>query len=139
VTPGRFAGNPPSIGPAATIHASIGDWARYIIEHLRGAQGQDGKLLKEESYQRLHRRKRIGANWQEDYILGWMVVYRSWARGESSGDKGRCLHHAGSNNSWYALAWLAPERDFAVIATTKIGGDVIFPKIGAVRVLISQV
>lgn len=61
-----------------------------------------------------------------------MVVYRSWAKGENPGDRGRCLHHAGSNNSWYALAWLAPERDFAVIATTNIGGEAIFTKIDAV-------
>ena len=132
VTPGRFADNPPSIGPAGTIHASIGDWAEYIIEHLRGSHGKNGQLLKAETYQRLHQGRRIDDSGENEYSLGWVVVYRSWAKGKSPGDKGRCLHHAGSNNSWFALAWLAPERDFAVIATTNIGGDAIFKKIDAV-------
>ena len=30
VPPGPMADNPPSIGPGGTIHASIGNWARYI-------------------------------------------------------------------------------------------------------------
>lgn len=132
VTPGPFADNPPSIGPAGTIHASIGDWADYIIEHLRGAKGNNGRLLKAETYHRLHLGRRINDSENNEYALGWMVVYRSWAKGENPGDRGRCLHHAGSNNSWYALAWLAPERDFAVIATTNIGGEAIFTKIDAV-------
>ncbi len=80
---------------------------------------------------RLHQGRRID-NSEEEYALGWMVIDRPWAKGNRSGDKGQCLHHSGSNNSWYALAWLAPERDFAVIATTTIGGDGIFKKIDAV-------
>ncbi len=44
----------------------------------------------------------------------------------------RIWYKQGSNNSWYALAWIAPERDFAVLATTNIGGDEIFKKIDAV-------
>ncbi len=51
-------------------------------------------------------------------------------------DKGRCLHHAGSNNSWYALAWLVTERNIAVITTTNIGGDGIFGKIDAVTSIV---
>ena len=132
VIPGRFADNPPSIGPAGTIHASIGDWAKYIIEHLRGAQGKNGQLLKAETYRRLHQERRINDSEEEAYALGWMVLYRSWAKGKKFGAKGRCLHHSGSNNSWYALVWLAPERDFAVIAATNIGGDIIFKKMDAV-------
>lgn len=131
VTPGRLADNPPSIGPGGTIHASIGDWAKYIIDHLRGSQGKNGRLLKADTYRRLHNGRRIDDS-EEEYALGWMVVYRPWAKGKKRGDKGRSLHHAGSNNSWYALAWIAPERNFAVIATTNIGGDGIFKKIDAV-------
>ncbi len=131
VTPGWFADNPPSIGPGGTIHASIGDWATYIIEHLRGAQGKNGQLLTADTYRRLHTGRRI-ENSEEEYALGWMVVYRPWAKGKRRSDKGRCLHHAGSNNSWYALVWIAPERDFAVLATTNIGGHGIFTKIDAI-------
>jgi CubicO group peptidase (beta-lactamase class C family) len=31
--------NPPVLGPAGTVHCSIGDWSRFIAEILRGAQG----------------------------------------------------------------------------------------------------
>ncbi|MCP4712829.1 MAG: beta-lactamase family protein, partial [Planctomycetes bacterium] len=131
VIPGRFADNPPSIGPGATIHTSIDDWAKFVIEHLRGLRGENGRLLKADTYRRLHKGQRIG-NSKDEYALGWMVVYRQWAKGKRGGDKGRCLHHAGSNNSWFALVWIAPERNFAVIAVTNIGGDRIFKKIDTV-------
>lgn len=132
VAPGMFADNPPSIGPGATMHSSLGDWAQFVIEHLRGARGENGRILRAETYRRLHRGRRIQDTGKDEYALGWMVVYRPWAKGGKPFDKGRCLHHAGSNNSWYALAWLAPEQDFAVIATTNIGGNGVFEKIDAV-------
>ncbi len=131
VTPGRLADNPPSIGPGATIHTSIRDWAKFIIDHLKGARGLNGRLLTADTYRRLHKGRRIHDT-DDAYALGWMVVYRPWAKGKRIGDTGRCLHHAGSNNSWYALAWIAPERAFAVIATTNIGGNGIFQKIDAI-------
>ncbi len=34
--------------------------------------------------------------------------------------------------SWCALAWIAPERNFAVLATTNMGGEGVFDKIDAV-------
>ncbi len=61
-----------------------------------------------------------------------MILQRHWARGQQLSDIGRCLHHGGSNNSWYALVWIAPERNSAFLCTTNIGGDSIFPKIDAV-------
>lgn len=131
VEPGPFADNPPSIGPGGTVHASMKDWAAFITEHLRGARGNDGKLLRAETFQRLHKGRRIGKS-EDEYALGWVVVSRPWAKGSQRGDQGRCLHHAGSNNSWYCLVWIAPERDFAVIAATNIGGDGIFEKLDAV-------
>ena len=48
------------------------------------------------------------------------------------GGTGRCLHHAGSNNSRFAFVWIAPQRDLAVLCTTNIGGDGVFAKIDAV-------
>lgn len=127
LSPGMFADNPPSIGPGATIHASIGDWSKFIIEHLKGARSEDGFLLKAATYRRLHR-PRPTRNKKLKYALGWMVIYKSWAKGKKRYHKGKCLHHAGTNNSWFALAWIMPERDFAVIVTTNIGGQSIFKK-----------
>lgn len=33
------------------------------------------------------------------------------------------LTHAGSNGMWYCVAWVAPERGFAVLSAVNIGGD----------------
>jgi CubicO group peptidase (beta-lactamase class C family) len=137
VPPGPMADNPPSIGPGGTIHASIGDWAKYIIEHMRGARGKDGLLLEAETYRRLHKGRRVEDS-EEEYALGWVILRRPWAKGQRHDDDGRCLHHAGSNNSWFALVWIAPERDFAVLCTTNIGGEGIFPGIDAVNWAVIQ-
>jgi CubicO group peptidase (beta-lactamase class C family) len=132
VTPGPKADNPPSIGPGGTIHASIGDWAKFIVDHMRGERGEDGLVLSAATYRRLHEGRRIEGS-EDEYALGWMVVRRPWAKGERLGDVGRCLHHAGSNNSWFALSWIAPELDLAFLCTTNMGGEGVFPKVDAVN------
>jgi CubicO group peptidase (beta-lactamase class C family) len=109
VEPGVLADNPPAIGPAGTVHVSLPDWAKFAALHLRGAQGVGG-LLKAETFARLQ----SPAEGQE-YALGWLVVSRPWG--------GRVLTHGGSNTMWYAVVWVAPERDFAVLVATNAGGD----------------
>ena len=131
ISPGPMADNPPSIGPGGTVHASIRDWAKFVQDHMCGARGQRAILLKAETYARLHRGQKTGSG-NEEYALGWQVVYRDWAKGKKRDDSGRCLHHGGSNNSWFSLVWVAPELDFAVLCTTNIGGKGIFPKVDAV-------
>ena len=86
---------------------------------------------------RLHRGQKSGSG-IEEYALGWKIVHRAWAKGKKRGDSGRCLHHGGSNNSWFSLVWVAPERDFAVLCTTNIGGGEIFPRIDAINWSIIQ-
>ncbi len=117
--PGPLADNPPAIAPGATVHCSIGDWARYLGCHVRGpkgdgARGSTGRaernLLKPETYRRLHTPAFGG-----DYAGGWIVTRRPWG--------GRVLTHSGSNTQNYAVAWLSPERDFAALAMTNQGGD----------------
>jgi CubicO group peptidase (beta-lactamase class C family) len=105
--------NPPVLGPAGTVHATIGDWAKFIADQLRGARGGAG-LLKPESYVLLHTPPFAG-----EYAPGWLVVRRDWAGG-------RALNHCGCNTMNYANAWLAPERDFAVLACANQGGDKAF-------------
>ena len=48
--------------------------------------------------------------------MGWGTTQRTWAGG-------RTLQHAGSNTFWYAVVWIAPERNMALIAVTNAGGD----------------
>ena len=40
---------------------------------------------------------------------------RGWAGGNA-------LMHNGSNTMWYLVMWLAPEKNFAVIAATNLAG-----------------
>jgi CubicO group peptidase (beta-lactamase class C family) len=102
--------NPEVMGPAGTVHCSLSDWARFIGDELRGFKGQ-GALLKPESYARLHTPAAGG-----DYALGWIVTSRPWA-------DGTVYTHAGSNTMNFAVVWMAPSRDFAVLAVTNQGGQ----------------
>lgn len=100
--------NPPAIGPAGTVHCSLDDLACFVIAHLNGER--TGSLLKPETFRKLHTPPDGG-----DYACGWVMLKRSWAGGKT-------LMHNGSNTMWYVVMWLAPEKNFAVIAATNIAG-----------------
>ena len=110
VPPGPGGDNPVAIGPAGTVHCSIGDLAKYAAFHLQGARGE-GQLLKADSFKKLH--TPIAG---QEYALGWLVVQRGWADGTT-------LTHAGSNTMFYTVIWIAPKKDFAVVVATNLGGD----------------
>jgi CubicO group peptidase (beta-lactamase class C family) len=110
VPPGPGADNPPAIGPAGTVHCTIGDLAKYAMFHLEGARGQE-KLLPASSFRKLHT-PAAG----QDYALGWVVTKRQWGGGT-------VLTHAGSNTMFYCVMWLAPRKRFAALAATNMGGD----------------
>lgn len=112
VEPGPLADNPPVIGPAGIVHCSIGDWAKYIALHLRGAQG-DARLLEPATFTKLH--TPVGDE-PPRYAMGWGVLQREWGEGD-------VLSHAGSNSMWFAVTWVAPRRDFAVLVASNQGGD----------------
>lgn len=101
--------NPPAIGPAGTVHCSLGDLASYAQLHLD--RGKPLRLLSPASFQHLHT-PLTG----DEYACGWRSVPRGWAGG-------RALNHSGSNTFWYVVMWLAPERNFASIAATNVAGD----------------
>jgi len=110
VSPGPLSDNPPAIGPGGTVHCSIGDWAKFIARHLTDGS-ETGRLLDATSYKFLHT-----PPFDKTHALGWMVLQRPWG--------GRVLHHAGSNNANYCVAWLTQRRKWAVIVATNQGGDV---------------
>lgn len=109
-TNGPLIDNAAVLGPAGTVHASLTDWAKFITEHLAGAQGR-GTLLKPASFKQLHEPP-AGAS----YACGWITTERKW------GD-GRVLMHNGSNTMNFSVTWLAPKKDFAVLICTNQGGD----------------
>jgi len=106
---GPAVDNPPVLGPAGRVHCKLEDWAKFVADQLRGARG-DSALLKPETYRVLHTPP-FGGN----YALGWSVSDREWGGG-------KVLSHAGSNMMNYALIWMAPLHDFAVLVVTNQGG-----------------
>jgi CubicO group peptidase (beta-lactamase class C family) len=107
--------NPPAIASAGRVHCSLDDLARFAIFHLQ-SNATNG-LLKPETLVELHAPP-AGVNNispMENYACGWVVLQRGWAGGTA-------LWHNGSNTMWYIVMWLAPEKDFAVIAATNIAG-----------------
>jgi CubicO group peptidase (beta-lactamase class C family) len=118
---GVASDNPQAIAPAGTVHASIGDWAKYVALHVAGDRAAfdanekgRARLLTPESFARLHTPP-IGA--EPTYAMGWSIEQREWA-----GASKRVLTHNGSNNMWFCVTWLAPEKDFAVLACCNQGG-----------------
>jgi CubicO group peptidase (beta-lactamase class C family) len=123
IEPGTYADNPPAIGPGATVNCSILDMGRYLLFHLAGEKA-DTPLLSRASIAKLH----ADVSGQ-GYALGWGVTERDWAGGKA-------LFHGGSNTQWYSNMWLAPGKDFGIIAVTNIGdangGSVAFATTDAI-------
>lgn len=109
----KSADNPPVLGPAGTVHCSLNDLARYYSFHLRrGTSAKGTRLLNESMFPTLHGKDQVEDQWG----LGWIKAERPWAGGIA-------LNHAGTNTMFYAVVWLAPERDFGVVVVTNQGGE----------------
>jgi hypothetical protein len=52
----------------------------------------------------------------QTYALGWDTAKRDWAGGTA-------LTHTGSNTMFFAVMWLAPAKDCAVVVATNLGGN----------------
>jgi CubicO group peptidase (beta-lactamase class C family) len=102
--------NPNAIAPAGTLHMPLREWGKFIAFHLGAAppKGLEGAATQ---LARLHGR----ASADPFEALGWRTTNREWG--------GAVLTHAGSNSKWFCVAWLAPEKGFAVIAAVNQGGD----------------
>jgi CubicO group peptidase (beta-lactamase class C family) len=110
VEPGPAADNPVAIGPAGIVHCSLGDWAKFAAANLPSAKT---KLVKPETLEKLH----TPAPGEPKYAMGWIIAdNQPWAAGPA-------LTHAGSNTMWFAVAWLAPKKDFAVLVACNQAND----------------
>ncbi len=124
IGPGKYSDNPEVIGPAGTVHCSVTDWLKYAAAHARGENG-GSSLLTGETYRYLHKPQFGG-----EYAFGWIMAQRPWGGGT-------VLTHSGSNSMNYAVVWLAPLRDFAVVvATNQAGGgaDVACDEVAAAMI-----
>lgn len=106
----RLSDNPEIFAPAGRVSLTMEDWARYARFHLRGARA-DQPLLPVAAVRRLHEPE-PGAGTR--YAAGWVV-------GEAGDPPTRLLGHSGSNTMWYAVLWLAPEADRAVLLACNDG------------------
>ena len=110
VEPGPHSDNPPLLGPAGTVHCSLEDWGLFVTDHIRGLRGEKG-IMKRETYDHLHKPLFGG-----DYAGGWIATDRGWGGG-------RVYTHSGSNTQNFAVVWMAPIKNFAVLIATNQGGD----------------
>lgn len=97
--------NPALLGPAGTVHCSLADWARFVDWTM--APGR-GPLLSEEAVERMRTPSPDG------FAPGWMVTSRDWANGP-------LFTHAGSNGTFFAVAWSVPEERRALLAAVNAG------------------
>lgn len=103
--------NPAVMAPAGCVHCSMADWSRFVLDQLRGARGEMA-LLKPGTYGTLQTPP-AGC----DYAMGWGIVQRGWGGGT-------VLNHNGCNTLNFAVAWIAPRRDFAVLVCVNQGDAV---------------
>jgi D-alanyl-D-alanine carboxypeptidase len=111
VEPGFFADNPPTLGPAGTVHCSLEDYTKFLKWNIDGLQGRP-RLLSAETFKTLH------TAWPGHFYSygGWIIVQRPWANGAAS-------THSGSNTMNFAAAWIAPGIDKAFVGVTNAGSD----------------
>jgi len=105
----KDADNPPAIGPAVTINITLKDWLLFAQDQLAGVHGR-GKLLKPETYRRLH------TPVSGIYALGW---------GAKLAPDGAplILAHSGSNGYWLADIKIMPKKDMIFLIATNAGDE----------------
>jgi CubicO group peptidase (beta-lactamase class C family) len=106
--PSIGADNPLVMAPAARFHCSLGDWAKYAADQLKGARGEKA-LLPAEMYKKLQE----PADKDETYAPGGWIILRT--------GKGNILLHDGSNTFNYAAAVIDPTRDYAFVVVSNQG------------------
>jgi len=103
------ADNPPALGPAGTINIALKDWLLFAQDQLDGEHGR-GKLLKSETYRKLH--TPVTGN----YALGW------GAKLDPDGVP-LLLTHTGSNGFWIADIRIMPRHDMIFLVVTNAGNE----------------
>jgi CubicO group peptidase (beta-lactamase class C family) len=105
---GPRSDNSPVLRPAASVHCSMEDWAKYARFVMRGVRGEDEHLSRE-SFAAL-----TTPPPDSNYAFGWWTHERSWGGGT-------VLFHHGTITYNYCVVWIAPLRNFAVLVATNVG------------------
>jgi len=141
VLAGPHGDSPLVIGPAATVHMSVLDFAAWA-GWTAGQGWRDPALVSPDTMRRMQTpviEAHPGADAPHDdrgasgYGLGWSMTTMPFAPGQ------RFVAHFGSNTKNLADIMLLPERDFAMVAMTNISGQRAVAGMGdLVRVLYQQ-
>jgi CubicO group peptidase (beta-lactamase class C family) len=99
IEPGEQADIPPAFNPAGRLHMTLEDWAKFV-----------GVLLGLPSAPKLLSDTMLKSIQTYDWTYSWGSHHakRSWA-------KDKVMYVAGTNGRNYALGWIAPEIDFAIL------------------------
>lgn len=104
---GQFADNPPSFGPAGTLHVPLEPHVLLLAEFLK--HGSD--------FMSVTQRQILLSAFPDnssDYGFGWKI--------ETLSDYGTIYWHSGSNNMWFSYVIIIPEIDRVVIINTNRSG-----------------
>ena len=115
--------NPLMFAPAGNMHMSMGDWSRFCLDQLAGAQGK-GRLFTASVYGQMQ-----GAAGGDAGNIGWGV------QSSIAGRKGPVLIHAGSDGNWYALVVLFPQTGLGILVAANAGPDMDGNKVAMAALL----
>lgn len=91
------------LGPAGRAHMPMQEWAKFV-SLFSAPDAPDPRLnISADDWKRLLSTSETGT-----YGGGWISAERAWGGG-------RVLNHAGSNTTWFCVAWVAPNKGFSVL------------------------
>jgi CubicO group peptidase (beta-lactamase class C family) len=105
--------NPPEMGPAGNVHASLADWGRFIRLHMTGSEG--ALSLSSATLGKLHQPYKTNPIWTTPYGWGWRI--------ETHAKAGKSFNHDGFTGGWYSHATVFPSKGIAIVAASNIGPD----------------
>ena len=112
IAPDFNGDNPPTLGPAGTVHCSMQDWTKFLQMHIDGFNGKSSPILNADGFVKLHKR-----------YPGQEFTYGGWIRFKGAKDIGTMLTFAGSNTYSLVNVWLAPKIQYGVLSVTNLGND----------------
>lgn len=118
--------NPPALGPAGTVHMSLGDWAKFCLSHtvadqenLSVSQKREAeklRLVSDDTLRFLHTPIEDASGKGSRYAIGWGVTERHGFK---------AISHAGSNTMWIAVTVVSLEENTVYLTATTIANDEI--------------
>jgi CubicO group peptidase (beta-lactamase class C family) len=104
------AENPSVYASCGTVNVSIADYAKYAQWHLHNEPAP--LLSTQQALDHLHTGQIDSPSIGGKYGCGWIHLDTGL---------GRAMTHAGSNTNSFAVVWILPDKDFAVVACTNTG------------------